>query len=534
MLRRLVAAPVIVATVVVAALAGFGVPEPAKAQSSPAKVTDPVPMIELRTPAGGRFYTLSPREAADAVSKHRFTREPGQVGYWRTASFFGSQPVFRLRGGSGYLLTASTSERDALVKQGFADEGVTGHLWSTQQPGMERLLRFSKSGEWRVAFESRSGELTGQGYRADGPLGWGHTEWIRAGAIYFGTFNPASTDVIGATKRTFGRDGDYWGGVRDFSGRDPAVAQNTQGWSGNFSHLSPSIGFYDDSKPATLEKHIDQATGAGLDFFQFYWYWDTTKKKQPERFDVSLNAFGAARNRLDIDYTLTVCAHPWGNLGIPKEDFGTVADDFVRHFRQPNFLRANDGRLLLTLCDRRGIGNGSDADTREFISVVRQRAASALGEDIMVLGYWEAMLDPAAPERWGTEGAYCGVRIDHEKSYARYAATLPEYLAKGPSQFMRCAAQNFDERPRFPHLIPDRSKIRFYPDQTPELFGDVLSTLRKDIAGSRRISAVDNFVSIYAWNEWHEGGIIEPNARDGCRYLGIVHDSLGLRTGKGC
>ncbi|MFB9907656.1 glycoside hydrolase family 99-like domain-containing protein [Allokutzneria oryzae] len=507
----------------------------ARAASSPAKVTDPVPMIELRTPAGGRFYTLSPREAAAAVANHGFTREPGQAGYWRTSAFSGSQPVFRLRGGSGYLLTASESERSALVRSGsFKDEGVAGHLWATQQPGTQRLLRFSKSGEWRVAVESRQAELTGQGYRVDGPLGWAHPEWIRAGAIYFGTYNPASTDVIAATKRVFGRDGDYWGGVRDFSGSDPAVPKNTQGWDGDFSHLRPAIGFYDDSRPETVERHITQATDAGLDFFQFYWYWDTGRQRPPQRFDASLAAFAGARNRLDIDYSLTVCAHPWGNLGIPKADFTTVADDFVRHFSQPNYLRANDGRLILTLCDRRGIGDGSDTDTQAFVSVVRQRAAAALGEEVLVLGYWEAMLDPAAPARWGTDGAYCGVRIDHEPSYARYAATLPDYLAKGPAQFMRCAAQGFDERPRYPHLIPDRSKIRFYADQSPELFADVLTALRKDIATSRRVSAVDNFVSMYAWNEWHEGGILEPNARDGCRYLGIVHTSLALPTGKPC
>ncbi|GAA4983670.1 hypothetical protein HD597_000223 [Nonomuraea thailandensis] len=99
---------------------------------------------------------------------------------------------------------------------------------------------------------------------------------------------------------------------------------------------------------------------------------------------------------------------------------------------------------------------------------------------------------------------------------------------------MRCAASGFDERPRFPHLIPDRTKIRYYEDQTPELFAQGLSHIRADIADSGHISAVDNFVSIYAWNEWHEGGIIEPNAKDGCLYLGLIHDRLNLPKGTSC
>jgi hypothetical protein len=49
------------------------------------------------------------------------------------------------------------------------------------------------------------------------------------------------------------------------------------------------------------------------------------------------------------------------------------------------------------------------------------------------------------------------------------------------------------------------------------------------------MSAVDNLVSLFAWNEWHEGGIIEPNKRGGCRHRdtlrawGIGRSLLGVR-----
>lgn len=526
--------------VIAAALLVAGPTAPAgkaEAAASVAKVTDPVPMLELLAPVGnGRLYTVSTAEAAAAVSQYGFTRQPGQVGYWRTAAFTGSQPVYRLRSGSSYLLTASAAERDSLVAGGrFQVEGVAGHLAQRHSPGTRRLMRFSRPGEWRVAFEDRSQELIADGYRVDRALGWGHPEWIRAGAIYFGTFNPKSTGVIAATKTVFGRDGDWWGGVRDFSGADPAVPQNTQGWAGDFSHLKPEIGFYDDSQPETLEKHIAQATGAGLDFFQFYWYWKSALQSSPEQFEASLAAFGRARNRTDIDFALTVCAHPWDGLQIPASDFTTVAKRLAdTFFNQPNYLRANDGRLVLGLCDKRGVGDGSDADTRSFVDAVRREAKALLNEDVLVLGYWEAMLDPAAPARWGADGAYCGVRIDQVKSYKDYINEMPAYFGATPPQFMRCAAANFDERPRYPHLVPDRTKIRYYTDQTPALFAQGLNQIRADIASSGHISAVDNFVSIYAWNEWHEGSTIEPNARDGCLYLGLIHDRLNLQKGASC
>jgi hypothetical protein len=54
-----------------------------------------------------------------------------------------------------------------------------------------------------------------------------------------------------------------------------------------------------------------------------------------------------------------------------------------------------------------------------------------------------------------------------------------------------------------------------------------------DIQQSTRISPVDNFVLVYAWNEWDEGGIIEPDHKWGCKFLNILHKQLSLR-GPGC
>ncbi|MFC6903503.1 hypothetical protein ACFQGX_51085 [Nonomuraea dietziae] len=163
--------------VIAAALLMAGPTAPAgnaEATTVAAKVTDPVPMMELLAPGGkGRLYTLSTAEAAAAVSLYGFTRQAGQVGHWRMAAFTGSQPVYRLRSGSSYLLTASASERDSLAATGrFEVEGVAGHLAQRHTAGTKRLMRFSRSGEWRVAFEDHSQELIAAGYRVDRALGW--------------------------------------------------------------------------------------------------------------------------------------------------------------------------------------------------------------------------------------------------------------------------------------------------------------------------------------------------------------------------
>jgi hypothetical protein len=38
---------------------------------------------------------------------------------------------------------------------------------------------------------------------------------------------------------------------------------------------------------------------------------------------------------------------------------------------------------------------------------------------------------------------------------------------------------------------------------------------------------------VYAWNEWDEGGTIEPDVKYSCEYLNILQQQLSLQ-GPGC
>ena len=41
------------------------------------------------------------------------------------------------------------------------------------------------------------------------------------------------------------------------------------------------------------------------------------------------------------------------------------------------------------------------------------------------------------------------------------------------------------------------------------------------------------YLTIYAWNEWNEGGIIEPNVSDGSAYLAAVAEVFSARARRG-
>jgi hypothetical protein len=523
-----------------------------------ALVTDPVPLLELRTGGGGWFWTLSEAEASSAVGSYGMTLQPTKLGYLRRQAFTGSQPVFRLRSTTvqTYLLTASASERDSLTGSGqFSYEGVVGYAFAAQQPGTAVLWRMSNGSGWRVVPDAQRATFTANGYRTDGPLGYVYPTYDRAGAIYFGTFDAdGNQGLMSNVDAVYGRGGDWWGGVKDFAGYD--VPRDAWHWPGaDFSDLKPSIGYYDDSQPATLEKQIAQASGAGLRYFTFYWYWNPAGSGGEQLVD-GLTSFLQASNRADLDFNVMPCIHPWSNgdgkggavsLRMPSAQITTAAKTLVdTYLGQPNYLRANDGRPIIELCDTRGIGNGTTsgpehAAVKAFTDALRAEARSRYGQEILVTQN-DQLGVPAAD--LGVDGSQVQGRYDASRSYATYAANERGRLGSYPGVLIRGATSGFDNRPWDAIGITDpganateaqlENAFSWYDDQSIGRFGTLLASLQADIDASTRPPTVDNFVLVYAWNEWHEGGHIEPNVRDGCAYLDTLHTQLRLTGGSGC
>ncbi|NED99781.1 glycoside hydrolase family 99-like domain-containing protein [Phytoactinopolyspora halotolerans] len=502
-----------------------------------AEDAEPLPLVELVSKGGsGRLYTADAAEARGAAA-NGMTRTPGQIGYLPREPFTGSKPMYRLKPSptaSKWLFTAGKAERDRLIRQGWVYEGIAAHLYTEPGPGLVELRRFTNGKEWRLALKPRTAELQNAGYTLDGPVGYVHENWVRAGAVYFGMFNiDGHQNTIRRTEEVYGREGDWWGGVRDFYDGHHYATDN---WPDtDFSYLKPSIGYYDDSHPETLEKHIDQATSSGLSFFSFYWYWNS-QTQQGQVTDAALDAFLAADNKDEIDFTVGLCAHPFGGLRIPPEQFGAVADVLVdTYLSQENTLRTNDDRKILNICDARGIGDGSNAQISQFISTVRQKARQRLDENIYVM-INQGGFDPRQVRNAGGDAAYCttdGPAVEAE-SYRRYLERQRSFYDAAPGAYGRCVMSDFDERPRYPIETPNVDDIRWMPDHTMDGFRQAVHNVRADMQASTRPPEVDNLLYVYAWNEWHEGGAIEPNERDGCAYLDILREELRMSQGSGC
>jgi hypothetical protein len=521
----------------------------ATAADQEVKVTDPVPLLELRTAGNaGWFWTLSEAEAASAVARNGMTLLASRVGYLRRQPFAGSQPVYRLRyhAKATYLLTASATERDALANSGaFSYEGVLGYAFATAQPGTVRLHRMDNGSEWRVVPEPQVASFAARGYTDNGPLGYVYLTYDRVGAIYFGTFDADGNQALMANvQRVYGRAGDWWGGVKDFAGYD-APANRWHWPQADFSDLKPGIGYYDDARPSTVEQQVARAAGAGLRYFSFYWYWNPAGDGAEQLVD-GLRSFLQASNRASLDFAVMPCVHPWTNggvsLGIPAAQITRAAGVLVdSYLGQPNYLRANDGRPIIQMCDTRGIGDGSASAARQFTDAIRAQARAKWGEEVLITMN-DQLGVPASGS--GFDGSQVQGRYDASRSYQHYADTERARIAQYPGALIRGVTSGFDNRPWDAIGITDpgpdateaqlEQSFSWYDDHTVARFGTLLANLQADIDASTRPPTVDNLVLVYAWNEWHEGGHIEPNVRDGCAYLNAIHDNLKLTSGSDC
>jgi hypothetical protein len=538
------------ALLVAAALAiCLAAPALAGAATNPAQL-DPVPLRQLYTsPTGHYLYTTNLAEA-EAAPKFGLTMpSPRPLAYVFTDPAPDTVPMYRLKEKStgDWLESTSATEIHELVEvQGtFENEGLSGYLYSEPEFGAELLERFTNGDGWRLAFANEAAALAAAGYRLDGPAGYALRRYFQVGAFYFGAYDPETNPrVLKAVREAYGRYPDPWGGVRDFSGDDPSVPQNTQGWGGDWSDLEPEIGFYDDSKPETLEKQIEQAASHGLSYFAFYEYWnDQTGAPQ---FDDALKAFLQARNRESMKFMITPCITPIGgeepdaeHLDLPESQFATAAADFAALTTQPNYMTTQDGRPMIFMCDSRGVGTpagsgavASVASQNRFLGMLRADVEADTGKDPYILINSD-FSEPEETRQLAGDGYTC-INIGRyvvSGSYREYIEKQAEYFSyfDAIKPTMRCAMSGFDERPRTGLYVrtSEKSQARYFKDDSMAQFPAAMASTRADMEGEPA-TVVDNDLTVYAWNEWAEGGHIEPNVHDHAYYLEALQKAFGL------
>jgi len=510
-------------------------PSQVHAQTPPSQL-NPVPLRELYTQPNQMYlYSAYWPEISGAQTSYGMKMSSQRpIGYVFAGSSADTTPIYRLqqKATGNWLVTTSQSEETSLVKSNtFVLQGTIGNIYTSAQGGAQPLNRYTNGRGWRLAYKSQDAAMKAAGYTLDGLMGYMLPTYYQVGAYYFGAYDMnTNPNLLKASQSVYGRT-DPWAGVRDFHG-DPStgVVQNTQGWSGDFSYLKPSQGYYDDSKTSTLVTQINQAADAGLSYFAFYSYWNN--QTGSIQYDDALKSFMAASNSSRMKFMITPCIannSPSQYLEVPVSQFSVAASAFAAYTAQPNYLTTQDGRPMIFMCDVRGIGSGSATDVNNFISLLQQAVKAKTGQMPYILQESEYGL-PAAAQYTGD--AYSCLNIGGyvaSGSYSNYINDMNNYFSAFDATgkpMMRCAMSGFNEAPRTNLFMP-KSSVQYFKDDTKSQFPGALNATLKSMQ-SQSASPVDNYMTLYAWNEWHEGGIIEPNVRDGSYYLQNIQAVFGL------
>ncbi|GEM_PF-2202620 len=362
------------------------------------------------------------------------------------------------------------------------------------------------------------------------------------GAFYFSNWNPElSPHMVVNTKNTYGRDNDWFGGIRD-----TLLKPGPWGY-GPIADREPMLGWYDDRQQKVLDAQILQASSRGLSHFAFYYYWkeDGTAPRPGQNVEL----WKTSPNKNLMNYYLYFVADgsynstDWRARIVPK---------LIEFMKEPQYKRSKSTNPIMN--DRPIIGffgdmisrlGGTDASLKVELDYLRAESVKAgVGDPILLCNGYRALSNFMVQGYDGFQPLnLAGLDLDkHPGIPEDYASSYPpawnefvykDYSGDGTGYenyenylFIPGGLNAFDARP-WRGVASDSAGDYYYSDPSPNKFKAQLNNV-KDYLDSHPQSM--NMSTFYAWNEWGEGGSIEPNTIFGYGYIDAMQEVFDLKN----
>ncbi|MCL1919935.1 MAG: glycoside hydrolase family 99-like domain-containing protein [Kiritimatiellaeota bacterium] len=372
-----------------------------------------------------------------------------------------------------------------------------------------------------------------------------NADGITVACYYFGNYHPGDP----RNERDRGKGWSEWELVKTAKPR----------FEGHQQPKVPVWGHEDESDPAVMARKIDAAADYGIDAFIFDWYHYDDGPFLDAPID---NGFLKAPNNRRLKFAFMWANHDWVDIfparkdkppqlmypgAVTPETFGRICDLLItRYFKHPAYWRI-DGKPYFSFYDleRLMASFGSVETTREALDAFRAKAVAAglpglhlnlvaWGNPILpnerIAGDYKQLV-PAL----GFDSATSYVWIHHvplDEQETDYNTVRDAYFAYADRATRDYAVPYFpnvsvgwDPSPRC--HVSDPFGNFGYPftntigDNTPANFEAALRMTR-----DRLLADPDGprILNINCWNEWTEGSYLEPDTRNGYRYLQAVKD----------
>lgn len=314
-------------------------------------------------------------------------------------------------------------------------------------------------------------------------------------------------------------------------------------WRPDHPKRVPTLGEYNEQ--ATMDREIIAASSHGVDFFAILWYFqkpDTEESRNAPLLNRGLEQFIASPEAHRMNFFVEYCNSPRFSAE-NDEQWAQCIRVWVEAMKHPSYLRV-DGRLVFKVHDVSGYlsVNNQDIDLcRKRLDTLREAVrAAGLGE--MIIGVGISGKTPTLGKKWPSaaifdfSGTYMSVPEVAERQSEHPYATLAQEArntlqrrAGDPLPWMPHLAAGWNPRPWTYADAPPHYQ-RFFTFPTREEFTAELRNLKESFAQHptlglpRKDGTTQKAFSIYAWNEFGEGGIVAPTKGSGAMMLEAIRE----------
>lgn len=311
-------------------------------------------------------------------------------------------------------------------------------------------------------------------------------------------------------------------------------------WRSQYPGRIPLLGQYNNQK--TMNKEILAASDYGVGFFSFLWYYPGNVKANNNcsKLNAGLDFFMKSPYANRMKFMMELCNHKPFTIET-DQDWEKCADVAINAMKHPSYLRV-DNRAVLKIHSGyqfyRDCGENVPK-CKQILQMFRQKARDAgVGELLIALGTYREQKIGAA-HFFSTIGE---VDVTMQYMSSPVASELPQTEEDYPYEDLLAWAQKIrDIRrndilnwvPYFPagwNPRPWRVDRACYSFPTREEWKTGLEVLKRELLKTtnfgfpRKDGTTQKAFTIYAWNEFGEGGILAPTKGDKSMKLEVVKE----------
>lgn len=350
------------------------------------------------------------------------------------------------------------------------------------------------------------------------------------------------------------------------------VKQKGEGWTewelvknakprfeGHHQPNVPAWGYTDEADPVQMATKIKAAADSGIDAFIFDWYYYNDGLFLERGLE---EGFMKAKNNNRMKFGLMWANHDWIEIHPKKlnaptpllypgvvtpETFNTMCDYVINtYFKHPSYWLV-DGKPYFSVYDLTNLMKnfGSVENTRAALDRFREKTIEAgfPGLHINAVVWGNAVLPveqvPADPSKLVKDLAFDSVTSYvwiHHVGLPTFPATDYNLVRDYYLKYWDHAENQFDV-PYYPNVTmgwdsspranqSDEYVNNGYPfmaticNNTPENFAEAIKITKDRLAKRPKNQRIFN---INCWNEWTEGSYLEPDMRNGMKYLEAIN-----------